>query len=189
MFSLFYCEDDCPDLKLQLRDLVELSSFWSLASVIQNKKTLLGFCPRGFSKCRLLLRLLETESHLHASSGGSYLSWRRCFCGFLCTYRFSLYALSPPWRTPKARRLPDSLQFLGTLLWRSHPLCPSRNLSVEISSLSPVSTVFCRVSALLATLHQPLGLISVRTRLPSLPLRAPTAPAHASNSTLQRTYD
>lgn len=53
------------------------------------------------------------------------------------------------------------------------------------------SSVFAswRVPALLATLHRPLGLISVRTRLPSLPLCAPTATAHASNSTVQRTCD
>ena len=61
--------------------------------------------------------------------------------------------------------------------------------SFSLSSFSPSSTVSCRAAELLATLRQPLGLFSVRTRLPSLPLRAPNATAHASNSSVQRTYD
>lgn len=119
------------------------------------------------------------------------LSWRRCFGGFLLTYRFSLPLCLSPTPSPgldtqtDAHLKPDSrltLGFFWTLQWISHPCCPSSNASTDtfFSSFSPSSTVFCRVSALLATLRQPLVLIRVRTRLPSLPLRAPTATAHAS---------
>lgn len=80
----------------------------------------------------------------------------------------------------------DSPRFLCALPTRLHPLCPSRGVArPELAR----SGALRRAAALLATLHQPLGLISVGTRLPSLPLRAPSATAHASNSTLQRAYD
>lgn len=79
-----------------------------------------------------------------------------------------------------------SPRFLSALPTRLHPLCLSRGVArPELAR----SGALCRAAVLLATLHQPLGLISVGTRLPSLPLRAPSATAHASNSTLQRAYD
>lgn len=160
-----------------VNDLVDLWSFWSVASVIQNTDKLCKVSVQNVSSNIGCFYVFYVNWKSSSYVLRRYLSWRRCFCGFLFTYRFSLHAVFSPrhskWRTPKAWRFPGSLQFLRTLLWRSHPLCPSRNLSAEIFFFSPLSTVFCRVSALLATLHRPLGLISVRTRLPSLPLRAP----------------
>lgn len=140
------------------------------------------------------LSLLWTESHLHTSVAGAGLD-AGVFFFFVGFYSLTA-SLSTQllWRDTETRthtkKSPtDSLQFLRAL---SSPLSIQKRSFLKgffFSSFSPSSTVFCRVAELLATLHQPLGLISVRTWLPSLPLRAPTATAHASNSTLQRTYD
>lgn len=132
-----------------------------------------------------MLSLLRAESHLHTSFAGT-LSWRRCFS--LGSAHLPLLS-SPGSSSDETHKLPAIPTDAPVALSSSLSIQKSLSWSSFFFSFSPSSTVFCRVSALLATLHQPLGLISVRTRLPSLPLRAPTATAHASNSTLQGTYD
>lgn len=95
------------------------------------------------------------------------------------------------WRTLyKARRRltgPTPWNVLRTplrdaLVLPPSPPCPSTKrlfppqvffFFLSSSSFSSSSTASCRVSALLATLRQPSGLMSVRSTLPSLPLRPP----------------
>ena len=169
-----------------------------------------GFCSPSYQQP---LSLSWTESHLQKKKKKkkSVRVWGTSLdagvvCLALLTYPAPLSTQLLSHADGGARRKP-SLDFprsLRTLPWRSHPLCPSRNVSLQVlvfcffflflfsfslSSFSASSTVSCRAAELLATLRQPLGLISVRTRLPSLPLRAPNATAHASNSSVQRTYD
>lgn len=102
-----------------------------------------------------------------------------------CSLTASLSSSAPLTRT-RTKGPVDSPRFLAALPTRPHPLCPSRGVC---RLLLACSGALCRAAVLLATLHQPLGLISVGTRSPSLPLRAPSLTAHASNSTFHRAYD
>lgn len=128
-----------------------------------------------------------TESHLHSFSRG-FKCRRRCYGEFRRTYRVSVSAHFPlnghknATRPKLSESVPSSSrglrhpQSLSRLVFVAHffPPFPSSSSSCLLSSGSWAFPV------LLATLHQPLGLISVRTDCPpflcALPPRQHTPP-------------
>lgn len=113
--------------------LFQIQSFLSLASAIKKKTyKLSNVLSKCFTRYQLILNLLRAESHLHTSFAGT-LSWRRCFS--LGSAHLPL--LSSPRRSSDETH--NSLQFLRTLPWRSHPFCPSRKHFYWSSFFSPLS--------------------------------------------------